>query len=123
MSSGSVLQSKVENMQFYLGGIICDTLFLGAFGYNRGFSTIGMIFLTRTSVTMSWFRHEITVYILVVILAFMTYVLAIHWYGDHFSTQYLSTGTLSATSHTHGNAVGHRKWYLPLFFDRYEYVI
>ena len=44
---------------------------------------------------MLWFRHnEITVYIIGIILTFMTYVPLFHWYGDHFPSQYLSTGRL-----------------------------
>ena len=42
---------------------------------------------------ISRFRHnEITVYIVVIILTFMTYVLVFYWYGDHFPSQYRDIG-------------------------------
>ena len=48
------------------------------------------------------FRHnKIAVYVVGIILTFMTYVLVFHWYGDHFPSRYLSTGRLICyLSHT-----------------------
>ena len=45
MSARPVVQNKVENLQFYLGGVIWVTGLPGALGYNQvfiGIFTIGM---------------------------------------------------------------------------------
>ena len=45
MSTWSVVQSKVEHLQFYFSGVIWVTGLSGAFGYNQvfiGIFTIGM---------------------------------------------------------------------------------
>ena len=77
--------------------------------YKWGFYYIMTIFIYT-------FRHnEITVYIVGIILMFMTYILILHWYGINFQVNICQRVDWSATSHTHANTADQRKWYFPWY--------
>ena len=58
-----------------------------------------------------FWHDEITVYIVGIILTFMTYVLVFHWYGSIFQVNISQWVDWFATFHTPANAVDQRNWY------------